>query len=147
MNLAAALLLGMLVLGGGVGTWLRVLTLRHVAARGYRAGTAWVNVPASFVTGLAATVAAVGVGPGPAVVQGEAVPTGDLVALATLSLVVGVCGGLSTYSSLALEASLAVLRRDRRLLGLQLAGVGIGVVAAVLGVAVATAGVLFARGF
>ena len=146
MSLMNGVLAGLVVVGGGLGSGLRAALLRQVALRGSRWGTAWVNVPASFLAGAAATVLALGVGPGPAVVAATVAPaTSDQVAIGVLSLLLGICGGLSTYSSLALEAALAVRRRDRRLLAVQATGIGLGLVAVVVGVGAGTAGVLLFR--
>lgn len=123
---AAALVAGVCVcLGAGVGSILRALVMDGVASRGLVGGTAWVNVPASFVAGLAAQLAA-GLGPVPA----AGAPGVGFVLVAA---VLGTCGGLSTYSTLALDAGQALL--DARHGDLVVPGVGVllGLTAAVGG--------------
>jgi fluoride ion exporter CrcB/FEX len=53
--------------------------------------------------------------------------------------VVGVCSGLSTYSSLALELATAVRARDRRGLVMSLAGTALGLAAGLGSAAVVSA--------
>ncbi len=146
MSGLGAILAGLVVVGGGLGSGLRVIVLSRVAARDSRWGTAWVNVPASFLAGVAATLLSLGVGPGPAVVaESPAHGSSDLAATVGLTFVLGVCGGLSTYSSLALEAALALRRRDRRLLAVQASGVGLGLLTAAVGVVTGVAVLVLLR--
>ncbi|MFC5380952.1 CrcB family protein [Aquipuribacter nitratireducens] len=128
----------LLALGAGAGAALRLLVVARAGASHHHLvralGTAWVNVPASTVAGLALAWLVVGAGGAP---FGATWSASALVAAAAL----GVCGGLSTWSSLALEVAGAVRAGDSALLRTQAAGVGLGVVGGVVGVG---AGVLLA---
>lgn len=128
-----------LVLGAGLGSALRAVVLARVAASGgARArllGTAWVNVPAA---GLAAALLVwqTRLGPAPG--------GGPSVAGTALVLLLGACGGLSTWSALALELARSVLDGDRRALVVQVLGVVLGVLGGVFGAGVAVLALLLA---
>ncbi|WP_336922600.1 CrcB family protein [Aquipuribacter sp. SD81] len=122
-----------LVLGAGAGAALRAAVLARVSAASppvRRAGTAWVNVPASFA---AAVVLSWLVASGRA--EPLAVGGADVAGLAA-ALALGVCGGLSTWSSLALELAGAVRSGDRSRLLVPALGVLAGVAAGVAGTGV-----------
>lgn len=139
MSAAGAVLLACICLGAGLGAVLRAEVLARVAERGARGGTAWVNVPASAVAGLA-----VGLGSASRAVTAVE-PGAPGAAVVALAAVLGVCGGLSTYSSLALELARALLAGDRRELLLHAAGVLLGLLGAVGGVGAAVLLTTFAR--
>lgn len=128
----AVAVLGVLVLGAGLGAVLRAVLLARVAASASRRvralGSAWVNVPASALAALALVLQQqLGLLPG----QAPAPLAVGVVA------VIGLCGGLSTYSTLALELSRSLLERRRRDLVLQLGGVSAGVAAGLFGAGLA----------
>lgn len=117
-----------LVLGAGAGSALRAVVLARVAVSGdsrvRTLGSAWVNVPASVLaSALLVWQARLDLLPG----VGPAVPAVALV------LVLGLCGGLSTWSTLALELARSLLAGDRRGVALQLGGVVLGVLGGVFG--------------
>jgi fluoride ion exporter CrcB/FEX len=119
------------VLGAGLGAVLRAAVLARVAVARppLRAlGTAWVNVPASYVAALALAWLATATGAEP--LLAERVTVGGL----GPSLLLGVCGGLSTWSSLALEVAAALRADDRAALRASGLGVLAGVAAGVAGV-------------
>lgn len=132
-----ALLLVVLVVGAGLGSVLRAVVLARVAdARSRRArtlGSAWVNVPASAVA-----AAAVVVQPGLGMPGGPEAGAGAVVVVALL----GLCGGLSTYSTLSLELAGAVLGSRWGEVRLQVGGVVAGVLAGLFGAGVAVLGLL-----
>lgn len=123
---AAALL--WLVVGAGAGAVLRAMVLARVAAvASYRVrvlGSAWANVPASVLAGAVLVWQQ----------QLDLLPgrAPAVVAVAVLA-VLGVCGGLSTWSTLALELSRSLLAGRRQDVLLQLGGVVAGVAGAMLG--------------
>lgn len=128
----AVAVLVVLVLGAGAGAVLRAVVLARVAASPsglVRAlGSAWVNVPASALAALALVLQLrLGLLPGDAPAP---------LAVGVLA-VIGLCGGLSTYSTLALELSRSLLRRRHGDLALQLGGVAVGVVAGLFGAGLA----------
>lgn len=130
--LVAAAVLLVLALGAGVGAVLRTVVAARVAvspSRRVRAfGSGWVNVPASAVAaGLLVVQQQLGLLPGQA-------PAGLAVGLVAL---LGVCGGLSTYSTLALELARSVLASRRRDLVVQLGGVVLGLAAGLFGAGLA----------
>lgn len=134
-----AALLGALVLGSGVGAVLRAVVLARVAASGdlrvRTLGSAWVNVPASAVAAaLLVWQVRLDLLPG-------AGPTGLAVLVV---LLLGVCGGTSTWSTLALELACSVLDGDRRGVVLQVGGVVLGVLGGVFGAGLAVVTLLLA---
>ena len=136
----ALLVLLVVVLTAGLGAVLRsvVLSLTSVSPsqRVRTLGSAWLNVPAT--AGAAAALVAqqrLDLLPG---------QTSAAVALGVVG-VIGLCGGLSTYSTLALELSRSLLERRRRDLLLQLAGVATGVLAGLFGAGLAGIVLLLAR--
>ncbi len=137
-GLVAAVLLAV-VLGAGLGSVLRAVVLARVAAardgRARALGSAWVNVPATAVA-AAVLVAQTGLDLAP----GEGSAPGAV----ALVLVLGLCGGLSTWSTLALELARSVLDGDRRALVLQAGGAGLGLVAGVFGAGAAVLGLALA---
>lgn len=120
------------VAGAAVGSVLRAVVLARVAAaasaRARVLGSAWVNVPA---TALAAALLVWQTGLD--LLPGAGPAAGSLVGSVAVVALLGVCGGLSTWSTLALELAQAVLDGDRRALGLQAGGVVVGVLAGVFG--------------
>ena len=128
----AVALLAVLVLAAGLGATLRaVVTARAAASPSHRVralGSAWVNVPASGAAAFALVLQ----------LQLDLLP-GRAPAAVVVAVVgvIGLCGGLSTYSPLALELSRSVLERRRRDLVLQLGGVAVGVVAGLFGAGLA----------
>lgn len=134
-----ALLFALLVLGAGLGSVLRAVVLDRVARsashRTRTFGSAWVNVPAAALA-AAAVVAQpeLGLLPG---------PRSDAGTVAVVALL-GLCGGLSTYSTLALEVATSVLgsRWDQVLL--QLGGVVAGVLGGLFGAGLAALALLLA---
>jgi fluoride ion exporter CrcB/FEX len=122
----------LLTVGAGLGSVLRLLVVHRAGTSSRplvrRLGTAWANVPASFVAGAVLTWLAVGAGSEPLVDAGWSLPW------LAAAFVLGTCGGLSTYSSLALEAAGALRAGDTGLLRAQAGGVALGVVAGVAGV-------------
>lgn len=134
--LAVAVLVA-LVLGAAVGAVVRAGVLAWAAASRTRwvrvLGTTWVNVPASAVAAAALVLQQQ-----LALLPGQASDP----AAVTVVAVLGVCGGLSTYSALALELSRSLLERRHRDLGLQLAGIGTGVVAGLFGAGLAAVALL-----
>lgn len=111
----------------GVGTLVRWAVLTAVRRRGLTGGTAWVNVPASTLAGVV-----VGVTGADRLTDPAAAPW---VAWTLL----GLCGGLSTWSSLALETATALRDGDRRALAMSAAGTLLGLVAGVVGLVVGAA--------
>lgn len=122
-----------LVLGAAAGSVLRSIVLSRVYVAPRRRerllGTAWVNVPASalaaFVLVLQQRLE---------LLPGSAAPGWVLLAV----LLLGVSGGLSTWSALALEVARAVLAGRRAELLAQGVGVATGLVAALAGAGLAT---------
>lgn len=100
------------MVAGAVGTLLRWGVLAVVRHRGVRGGTAWVNVPASLAAGAVAAA-------------GWAEPA----TVAALAL----CGGVSTYSSLALEAARALQERSREGAAVVGGGMALGLLAGAAG--------------
>jgi len=128
----AVAVLVVLVLGAGAGAVLRATVTARVAASSSRRvralGSAWVNVPASALA-ASALVLQLRLG----LLPGEA-PAPLAVGVVA---VIGLCGGFSTYSTLALELSRSLLGRRRRDLVLQLGGVAVGVAAGLFGAGLA----------
>lgn len=125
-------LLTALVLAGGLGAALRAVVLARVAAsashRVRALGSAWVNVPASAVAAFALVLQ----------LQLDLLPgRAPLAVVVAVVGVIGLCGGLSTWSTLSLELSRSLLGRRRRDLALQLAGLTTGVAAGLFGAGLA----------
>lgn len=124
-----------LVVGAGAGAALRAVVLARVAASGStRArslGSAWVNVPASVLAAAALVWQA-----------GSGLAGGDGPGTLALLAVLGLCGGLSTWSTLSLELARSLLDADRAALRLQLGGVALGVVGGVFGAGLAAVGLM-----
>ena len=125
--LVAAVLVA-LVVGAGAGSVLRAVVLARVAASGDRwarsLGSAWVNVPAStLAAALLVWQTQLRLLPG----------TGSDLAALVVVLLLGVCGGMSTWSTLALELARSVLAGDRRALVPQAVGAALGVLGGVFG--------------
>lgn len=137
-GLVAAVLVA-LVLGAGIGSVLRAVVLDRVAAspdhRARALGSAWVNVPASaLAAALLVWQTQLQLLPG----------TGPDVGAVAVVLLLGVCGGWSTWSTLALELARSVLAGDRRALRLQAGGAALGVLAGVFGAGLAVVTLLVA---
>jgi fluoride ion exporter CrcB/FEX len=127
-----AALLVALVVGAGAGAVVRAVVLARVAAsadpRARTLGSAWVNVPASALAS-ALLVWQLRLGPLP----GAGSPAPGLAVV----LLLGVCGGASTWSTLALELARSVLAGDRRGVALQAGGIVLGVLGGVFGAGLA----------
>lgn len=126
MSSAAALVA--VTLGAALGSAARWWVMLQVARYRVAGGVAWVNVPAAAVAGAALGAAADGW---------------------PLAALLGICGGLSTYSSLALELAVAIRAREPAGLVLSMSGVLLGLAAglgaAALGAAALGAAALGAR--
>lgn len=121
------LLVVVVAVAAGVGALLRWAALGQVRRRGIPGGTAWVNVPASAVAGLVVGVSgAERLSDVDVLVDAAAVPW-------VAWTVLGLCGGLSTWSSLALEVATALRDRDRRALAITAAGTVTGLAAGAAG--------------
>ncbi|MFC3687044.1 CrcB family protein [Aquipuribacter hungaricus] len=125
-------LLAALVVGAGLGSVLRAVVLARVGAspgpRVRALGSAWANVPATAVAAALLVVQTrLGLLPG----------TGPDAAAVGVVLLLGVCGGMSTWSTLALELARSVLADDRRALALQVGGAVVGVLAGLFGAGLA----------
>lgn len=107
----------------GLGSAVRWAVLIWVRRRGLPGGTAWVNVPASAVAGLVVGVTGA-----------DRLTDMELLAADTAALpwaawaVLGLCGGLSTWSSLALEMATALRDRDHRAVVMAAVGTVTGLV-------------------
>jgi fluoride ion exporter CrcB/FEX len=126
--LEASLLLLVLALGAGAGALVRGLVALRVGAstsRRVRAlGSGWVNVPASALAAAALLVQLQ-----LDLLPGEEPRAGVVAVLA----VIGFCGGLSTYSTLALEMSRSLLASRWADLRVQVGGIVLGLLAALFG--------------
>ena len=107
-----------LAVGAGLGSALRVWLLFQLVRHRIPGGVAWVNLPAAAVAGAAVGAA------------GGGWP---------LVVVLGICGGLSTYSAFALELAVAIRTGDRSGAVASVGGVVLGLAAGLGAAAVATA--------
>lgn len=122
------LLVLLLAVTAGVGSVLRAVVLDRAQRSGSwrvrSVGSGWVNVPAAALAAAALVVQ----------VQLELFPGRASIGwVLAVVAVLGLCGGVSTYSTLSLEVSRAVLAARWAEVRLQLGGVVLGVLGGLAG--------------